>query len=96
MERVDKIFVVLAALALLVILIIKATPAQQIATITTRKGDVMKVPKSSVMQSEMTFGSMRGPAYLTSNLPVTRENDEYMPRISVGAEGASATGALAV
>jgi hypothetical protein len=86
MERADKIFVVLAALALVVVLITKATPRK----------DAGKMPKSVLMLSESTCIEPLGPAYLTSNLPILRQGDDTMPSTSVGANGATATGAVAV
>jgi hypothetical protein len=87
MERIDKIFVVIVALGLIVFLITKATPA---------KDSVSKIPLSNVMQSTQTMSHMVGPAYLTSNLPAWRTGDDTMPRISVGAGEATATGATAI
>jgi hypothetical protein len=85
MERIDKIFVVLASLVVIVLLITKATPR-----------NVSKQPASRLMLSECPNSNLVGPAYLTSNLPLTRQNDDTIPATSIGANEATGTGATAV
>ncbi len=84
-ERIDKIFVVLAALAVIVVLIVKATPR-----------NMSKQPPCRLMLSEVPNSNLIGPAYLTSNLPLTRQNDDTIPSTSIGANEATGTGATAV
>ena len=87
MQRLDKVFMVIFALSVIVLLITRATP---------KKDDASKIPASRLMLSSQTMSSLVGPAYLTSNLPTYRTSDDSMPSTSVGAGEATATGATAI
>lgn len=84
MERLDRAFVVLAAFAFIVYLIILSTPREK-----------NKMPNTRVMLSPPTLDSAVGPAYLTSNLPIRRDSDDELPQTTVDGN-ASVIGATAI
>jgi hypothetical protein len=80
----DRIFVVFIALAILGMVCRKAYVKQDLR------------PNVRLNQSVPEKGRMIGPAYLTSNLPICRQQDDRLPSVSIGPQGATATGAVAV
>lgn len=83
MERADKIFMCLAALAVVALLIGKAGMKRD------------KIPLSRVSLSEPACIDPIGPAYLTSNLPAIRTSDDKIGMVTIGRDDATATGATA-
>lgn len=86
MERADKIFVILAFAAIIAMLVCDHK----------RIKNAGKIPNERLMLSEIPYSRPIGPAYLTSNLPWVTRQDDTLPKVSVGSEGATATGAAAV
>lgn len=85
MKRIDEIFFVLFMIAVVVLLLTRASPLRD-----------AKIPAGRLMLSSPIAATLTGPAYLTSNLPVHRTGDDTIPSTSVGAGDATSTGASAI
>lgn len=80
MERADKIFMILAAVALIGVIV-----SQHGAQWTLATRDVRKIPIDALGSTKRPdHGEHAGPAYLLSNLPSRRRRDDYAQPVSVG------------
>lgn len=85
MASIDRIFVVMASLALIVYLIARAS--------SDHRADI---PDTRVGVSIPTHGNPRGQAYLVANLPLYRDRCDVIQSISIGRDNATSTAAAAV
>lgn len=80
MERADKIFMILAFVALAAVLV-----SQHGAQWSQATRDIRKIPLDGLGTTKHAdHGENAGPAYLLSNLPARRRRDDYAQPVSVG------------
>ena len=87
MQRSDKIFMVLAFAALIMVLLWEHKRAS-----VGLGPEVDLIPTSGLDQSKQRDDALPGPAYLVSALPAIRCVDDFLPNVTVGLPGISGIG----